>query len=312
MLAPLKAKMKTDLTISVLIPTYNMGHLLGPAIRSVLDQSSVPDEILVFDNASTDGTQEVVAAFAGAVIYVRHPENIGMYANLNAGVEACGGEYVKVFCADDLLHRDAIATIRQALEASGRPALLCADATAAPDFLERPVQPAAAQAIEVTMRDAILGKVPAGLPNVCFRREEFLRFGMFGAPDAAKDFSRDVATTQRFLGAHRGYYLRASLIYERPHPGQSRYSLNKAHQLGELLAVVHDNGLQLDDAVKRRMDEWVAHHLVAALGRIAIGKGLAYSRIVLGTLCQYRAFRVRQLAIACKRVTESISTRIWR
>lgn len=303
--------MKSEPTISVLIPSYNMGHLLGSAIRSVLDQSSVPEEILVFDNASNDNTREVVAAFGDAVSYLRHPENIGMYANLNSGVRACGGEYVKVFCADDLMHRDAVGTIRRALAASGRPALLCTDASTAPDFLDRPIERADAATLEVTMLDAVLGKVPTGLPNVCFRLEEFLRAGLFGSPDPVRDFSRDVVTAQRFLKSNRGCYLQATLIYERPHPGQSRYNLNKAYQLGEFLAAVYDHGLQRNTDVERRVDEWVAHHLVSAMGRIGTGGGLAYFRIVRETLRKYRAFRLRQMAGVGRRMIQTFSTRLW-
>jgi len=235
-----------------------------------------------------------------------------MYANLNAGVEACRSDYVKILCADDVMHREAIATIRQSLKSSNRPALLCTEASTEPDFLSRPLEPSPAGVIDAIMIDAILGKFPTGLPHVCFRREDFLLFGSFGRPDTVKDFSRDVVAAQRFLGCHRGCHVKVCLIYERPHPGQSRYSLNKAYQLGEFLAVIFENNLQRDGAVSRRMDEWVAHHLVASFGRIMVGQGFAYSRVVAATVIRYRAFHPRQLALFFKRIVQTLSARLLR
>ncbi|MDT9086493.1 glycosyltransferase, partial [Escherichia coli] len=50
--------------LSVIIPAYNYGRFLKQTISSVLDQGYDDIEILVLDNASTDGTPDVVASFA--------------------------------------------------------------------------------------------------------------------------------------------------------------------------------------------------------------------------------------------------------
>ena len=49
--------------VSVVIPNYNYGHLIGNAIQSVLDQSYTNWEILIIDNHSTDNTDEIVKGF---------------------------------------------------------------------------------------------------------------------------------------------------------------------------------------------------------------------------------------------------------
>jgi glycosyltransferase involved in cell wall biosynthesis len=50
--------------ISVLIPTYNGAKTMGETIRSILPQSYADFEVIIQDNASTDGTKDVVAQFS--------------------------------------------------------------------------------------------------------------------------------------------------------------------------------------------------------------------------------------------------------
>ena len=49
--------------ISIRIPTYNMAKFVGVAVESALSQTYTDVEVIVYDNASTDNTQEVLAQF---------------------------------------------------------------------------------------------------------------------------------------------------------------------------------------------------------------------------------------------------------
>jgi len=75
--------------VSVVIPTYNRAHLVGRAIRSVLNQTYQDFEIIVVDDGSTDNTEEVVKSFNDPRIrYIRHEENRGGSAARNTGIRA--------------------------------------------------------------------------------------------------------------------------------------------------------------------------------------------------------------------------------
>ncbi len=90
--------------ISVIIPTYNRRHLLPFAIQSILDQTYTDFEIIVVDDASTDGTKEVLSRFKDKRIrYIRHGENRGISAARNTGIHASKGDFV-AFLDDDDTH----------------------------------------------------------------------------------------------------------------------------------------------------------------------------------------------------------------
>lgn len=89
--------------LSVIIPAYNYGRFLKQTISSVLDQGYEDIEILVLDNASTDGTSEVVASFAkeSCVRYLRNSRNVGPSYNVLNGIQIAQGRYLSLLMADD-------------------------------------------------------------------------------------------------------------------------------------------------------------------------------------------------------------------
>ena len=61
-----------NIKISVIIPTYNRSKLLNRSIRSVLNQTFQPNEIIVVDNGSTDDTREMVSKNFRNICYIYH------------------------------------------------------------------------------------------------------------------------------------------------------------------------------------------------------------------------------------------------
>lgn len=88
-------------TVSVVIPAYNRGALIGAALHSVLDQTVSVDEVIVVDDGSTDQTADIVRSFGGIVRYV-HQDNAGAAAARNRGIKLATGDYLAFHDSDDI------------------------------------------------------------------------------------------------------------------------------------------------------------------------------------------------------------------
>lgn len=103
--------------VTVCIPTYNRSALLADAISSVLSQTYEDFTLLICDNASTDGTDKVVASFCDARIqYHRHADNIGMLGNYRFALTHPRTEFVAYLSDDDLYAPTLLATAVDALQ----------------------------------------------------------------------------------------------------------------------------------------------------------------------------------------------------
>ena len=94
-----------DPLVTIGMPTYNRRHGYFPqALQSALAQDYPNLEVVVCNNASTDGTQEYMEAMTDPRLrYVRHAENIGANANFNSCLENAEGQFFLMLHDDDLL-----------------------------------------------------------------------------------------------------------------------------------------------------------------------------------------------------------------
>lgn len=106
--------MKREVEIDVVIPTFNRRRLLADAIDSVLKQSFRHFNCLVVDDGSSDGTEELVEEFGGAVIYLRQ-ENRGPAAARNRGIRAGRAPLVAFLDSDDRWHPEKLAIQAEAM-----------------------------------------------------------------------------------------------------------------------------------------------------------------------------------------------------
>ena len=86
--------------VSVVIPTFNRGHTLNRAIDSVLGQTLLPSEIIVIDDGSTDGTEELISKEYSSVSYIK-TDNRGVSAARNLGMKAAKSDWFAFLDSDD-------------------------------------------------------------------------------------------------------------------------------------------------------------------------------------------------------------------
>ncbi|HXE79727.1 MAG TPA: glycosyltransferase family A protein [Vicinamibacterales bacterium] len=104
--------------ISVVIPCHDVAPYLAQTLGSVLDQERPPDEILVLDDGSNDGSAEIAARFQAAA-----PRRVRVFTAAcgrasrvrNLGALAAGGDALMFLDADDVLRPDALAGLEATL-----------------------------------------------------------------------------------------------------------------------------------------------------------------------------------------------------
>jgi len=107
--------------ITLAMPVYNGENFVRLAIESILAQDFTDFELIITDNASTDGTQAICEDFAARderIRYVRNPNNLGAAPNYNRGYELARGEYLKWCAHDDLLSPNYLSACLACLEAN--------------------------------------------------------------------------------------------------------------------------------------------------------------------------------------------------
>lgn len=89
--------------VSVTIVTYNSGRFIRRCLESVLAQKYPNKEIIVIDNASTDGTIDILEQFEDRCQIVYNEENLGFAAAQNQAIDLSTGEWVMTLNPDVLL-----------------------------------------------------------------------------------------------------------------------------------------------------------------------------------------------------------------
>jgi GT2 family glycosyltransferase len=102
--------------VSVIIPTWNKAEFVANVLKTLAEQTLRPDEIIVVDNGSTDGTADLVRA--GGSRLVRLETNAGFAAAVNAGIRTANYEWLFILNNDveldpDWLHHALSAAIKE-------------------------------------------------------------------------------------------------------------------------------------------------------------------------------------------------------
>jgi glycosyltransferase involved in cell wall biosynthesis len=105
--------------LSIGLPVYNGENYLAESLDALLGQTYMDFELIISDNASTDGTADICQSYAkddSRIRYIRQESNIGAAPNHNFLVQQSRGELFKWAAADDLYARDLIERCVKALD----------------------------------------------------------------------------------------------------------------------------------------------------------------------------------------------------
>ena len=88
-------------TVTAIIPTYNRRQYIARAVASIQAQEPAPDEIIVVDDGSTDGTSEFLQERFGDSIKVLRQQNTGVSGARRLGVLEARGDWIAFLDSDD-------------------------------------------------------------------------------------------------------------------------------------------------------------------------------------------------------------------
>lgn len=143
--------------LSIGLAVYNGENFLAQSIEALLGQTYEDFELIISDNASTDGTADICGRYAkqdSRIRYFRQPRNIGSAPNHNFTIHQARGELFKTASHDDLYGKDLLRLCVAALD--DRPAVVLAhswsalidEANAVSEVVDYPVNTAAPGAPE--------------------------------------------------------------------------------------------------------------------------------------------------------------------
>ncbi len=112
-------------TVSVTVVTYNSGRFIRRCLDSVLDQRYSNIEVVVIDNASTDGTPDILERFEDRCKIIYNEENLGFAGAQNQAIAASRGEWVLTLNPDVMLLPDFVEQLMITAQADPQVGTLC-------------------------------------------------------------------------------------------------------------------------------------------------------------------------------------------
>ncbi len=113
--------------VSIVIPTFNRTDTISRAVESCLDQTYKEFEVLIVDDASTDGFEETHRSLFSdrRIRVIKHGRNQGVSASRNTGVQNARGDFVAFLDSDDSWHPTKLEKQVRYIQAHANARLLC-------------------------------------------------------------------------------------------------------------------------------------------------------------------------------------------
>lgn len=91
--------------VSVIMPSYNHEKFISEGVESVLGQTFKNFELIIIDDQSTDGSQQIIEEFAqkdNRIKKIFHQKNLGIAKTINEGMRNSAGKYIALIASDDV------------------------------------------------------------------------------------------------------------------------------------------------------------------------------------------------------------------
>jgi GT2 family glycosyltransferase len=99
-------------SFAILIATYQSSATIVECVESALGQTRPAEEVIVIDDGSTDGTEQVLSPYRGRITYTRQ-DNRGKASAINAGARLAGADFVSILDADDVYEPERIEALTE-------------------------------------------------------------------------------------------------------------------------------------------------------------------------------------------------------
>lgn len=213
--------------VSVLMTAYNREAFLREAIESVLASSLQDFELIVVDDASTDGTFEIARSYAGKDARVRafrNEKNLGDYFNRNKAASFARGTYLKYLDSDDAFYPWGLGAMLTCMKRFPE-AALGLSATAEPHRSHPTLlSPREAYLEHFTKRD-LLGRAPG---SAIIQRQAFEAVGGFTGLRQVGDFELWLRMAARYPLVT----MPRDLVWNRTHGQQEQFTDDEIEKLG--------------------------------------------------------------------------------
>jgi len=225
--------------VSIGLPVFNGENYLLTAVESVLAQTFTDWELIISDNASTDGTENLGLDFSSRdprIRYSRQPGNVGAAPNFNFTFAEASGEFFQWLAHDDYLHPEWLARCVSELDADPLVQLVYGQELSVDDagriIGKRPYLQPNARASAHERVYAILSN-DRGSPAVfgLMRREILARTDLIGSYDASDQVLLvDMALRGKIVELPEWLY------YHREHESRSVHAHRDRHSANEWFA----------------------------------------------------------------------------
>jgi len=270
-------------TVSVIIPTFNRAHLIGKAIKSVLNQTYRDFEVIVVDDGSKDNTKEIIRSFTDKRIkyFKKYKENRGISVARNIGIKMARGKYIALLDSDDEWLPEKLGKQVQLLQnKSSEVGVVCSWSYTIDEkgnYISKRCLPKKGGYIY----EDLLSTNPISVPTVLIRKECFNRVGLF---DDLLNAQEDWDMWVRIAKYYRFALIKVPLVKYRLHSNQLSKNLGVKIITANRILVKYANELKKRPRVHSKHYFYIGNRL-CHMGKTKEGQRYLIKAISLYPFC---------------------------